>query len=141
MKFYIGASFKNSNLVNHISKHLIEKGHIHTYNWTNEIIEEETEELLKKFTELEMKGINDADTVIIILPAGRGSHVELGLALAYNKKVYLYSESGIEFDVKDTVNFYYAPNVKQIVASPDELINQVLKECECSKKKTRKITK
>ena len=95
--------------INYINKKLIEKGWIHTYNWAENILEKETIEDMIKFSKLERQAINDSDIVIIILPAGRGTHIELGMALAFNKKVVLYSIDGKEFDVENTVNFYQLP--------------------------------
>ena len=106
MKFYIGSGFLNFELVNIISEKLINLGHIHTYNWGKNIIENETIEDMIRASELEKQAIIDSDVVIIILPAGRGTHIELGMALALNKKVYLYSKDGKDFDFKIKVNFY-----------------------------------
>ena len=125
MKFYIGAGFKNSEMVNNISKKLIEKGWIHTYNWAENILGKETIEDMIKFSKLERQAINDSDIVIIILPAGRGTHIELGMALAFNKKVVLYSIDGKEFDVENTVNFYQLPEIDKIVGSVEDLVNEL----------------
>ena len=85
MKFYIGSGFKNAELVNEFSKKLQNYGWQHTYNWAENIKENETIEDLIEYSKLEQKGIEEADAVIIILPAGRGTHVELGMAIALNK--------------------------------------------------------
>lgn len=42
-----------------------------------------------EYAKSEFQGIIDSDVVIILLPAGRGTHIELGMALALNKKVYM----------------------------------------------------
>lgn len=128
MKFYIGASFKNCNLVNQISQDLINQGWVHTYNWANEIVEEETEEDLIRFTKLEKDGIANADVIIIFLPAGRGTHVELGYALAKNKQIFLYSTDGEDFNVKDTVNFYFDTNITRVTGDIEELKKKVLEK-------------
>ena len=86
MKFYIGSGFKNCELVNYYSKKLEENGWQHTYNWTKNINNYQTIEDLIEYSKLEQKGIIDSDVVIILLPAGRGTHIELGMAL----KRYFY---------------------------------------------------
>lgn len=127
MKFYIGSGFKNAELVNEFSKKLQSHGWKHTFNWTKYISEYETLEDLIKYSELEQKGIEEADAVIIILPAGRGTHIELGMAIALNKKIYLYSSKKEEFDIENTVNFYQIPSIKRIVGDIDHAIKEITK--------------
>ena len=127
MKFYIGSGFKNAELVNEFSKKIQSHGWEHTFNWTKYISEYETIEDLIKYSELEQKGIEQADAVIIILPAGRGTHIELGMAIALNKKIYLYSNSKEEFDQKNIVAFYQLQSVQKIVGDIDDAINEMTK--------------
>lgn len=127
MKFYIGSGFKNAELVNEFSKKLQSHGWKHTFNWTKYISEYETLEDLINYSELEQKGIEQADAVIIILPAGRGTHIELGMAIALNKKIYLYSNQKEEFDIENTVNFYQIPSIQRIVGDIDHAIKEITK--------------
>ncbi len=127
MKFYIGSGFKNCELVNYYSKALEENGWSHTYNWTKNISGRVTIEDLVKYSELEIKGIVDSDAVIILLPAGRGTHIELGMALALNKKIFLCADSKEEFGIENTVNFYQLPDCMKLVGSADENIKEILK--------------
>ena len=127
MKFYIGSGFKNAELVNEFSKKLQNYGWQHTYNWAENIKENETIEDLIEYSKLEQKGIEEADAVIIILPAGRGTHIELGMAIALNKKIYLYSNQKEEFDIENTVNFYQIPSIKRIVGDIDYAIKEITK--------------
>lgn len=128
MKFYIGSGLKNSKIVNEFSKRLQNYGWEHTYNWAEKEIGNETMEGLIKYATLEQKAIEESDVVIIILPAGRGTHIELGMALALNKKVYLYSNSQEEFDIENTVAFYQLPSVQKIVGNMDEAIGEITKK-------------
>lgn len=127
MKFYIGSGFKNVELVNEFSKKLQNYGWEHTYNWAENIKENETIEDLIEYSKLEQKGIEEADAVIIILPAGRGTHIELGMAIALNKKIYLYSSQKEEFDIENTVNFYQLPNINRIIGDTDYAIREITK--------------
>ena len=127
VKFYIGSGFKNCELVNYYSKILEENGWEHTYNWTKNISNDETIENLIEYSKLEQKGIKDADVVIILLPAGRGTHIELGMALALNKKIFLCSATKDEFSIENTVNFYQLPNIVRLVGTVNENINQIIK--------------
>ena len=126
VKFYIGSGFKNCELVNYYSKILEENGWEHTYNWAKNISNDETIEDLIEYSKLEQKGIIEADVVIILLPAGRGTHIELGMALALNKKIFLCSTTKDEFSIENTVNFYQLPQCQKIIGNADDTIKQIL---------------
>ena len=127
MYFYIGSGFKNCELVNYYSKILEENGWHHTYNWSKNITGDETIEDLVQYSKLEQQGIIDSNVVIILLPAGRETHIELGMALALNKKIFLCSTTEDEFTIQNTVNFYQLPQVNKLVGTHDEMISQILK--------------
>lgn len=128
MNFYIGSGMKNCELVNYYSKILEENGWKHTYNWAKNVKFDETIEDLIEYSKLEQQGIIDADVVIILLPAGRGTHIELGMGLALNKKLFLCSETKEEFSVENTVNFYQLPNIIRLVGTADENIKEILNQ-------------
>lgn len=127
MNFYIGSGMKNCELVNYYSKILEEKGWKHTYNWAKNINGDETIKDLIEYSKLEQQGIIDSDVVIILLPAGKGTHIELGMALALNKKIFLCSETKEEFNIKNTVNFYQLPNIVRLVGTADENLKEIIK--------------
>ncbi len=126
MKFYVGTSFKNSEIVNYFSQELKKHGWKHTYNWAENISENETLEDLKEHSILEEKAINESDVVIIILPGGRGTHVELGIAVALNKKIYLCTENKDDFSIENTVPFYESPKIEKIFGTKDEIIKKII---------------
>lgn len=126
MKFYIGSGFKNCELVNYYSKVLEENGWTHTYNWTKNINHEATAQELIEYSELEKKGIIDSDVVIILLPAGRGTHIELGMALALNKRIFLCSAVKEEFSIENTVNFYQLPDIIRLVGDAEVNIKEII---------------
>lgn len=123
MKFYIGTSFKNVEVMNKLSDELQSFGWVHTFDWSEELLEEETVSDFIRFSLLEKKAIQESDIVIILLPGGRGTHVEIGLALASEKEIYLWSEDGKDFDLKDSVNFYYDPKINRVTGDLDRLVS------------------
>lgn len=125
MKFYIGSSFKNYELVNYVSKKLESRGWVHTYNWAKNISNDETKEDMIQYSLLEKKAIEQSDVVIILLPAGRGTHIELGMALALNKKVYLWSDNDDDFSLANTVNFYELPEVIKIIGNIEKIDEKI----------------
>ena len=127
MKFYIGSGMKNCELVNYYAKILEENDWKHTYNWAKNINGDETIKDLIEYSKLEQQGIIDSDVVIILLPAGRGTHIELGMALALNKKIFLCSETKEEFSIENTVNFYQLPSIVRLVGTADENLKEIIK--------------
>ncbi len=126
MKFYIGSGLKNYKLVNYYAKILKENGLEETYNWVKNIKNDITKKDLEKYAKEETQAIVNSDIIIILLPAGRGTHVELGMALALNKKIFLCSETNEEFNIKNTVAFYELPNIIKLVGTPDENIKKII---------------
>lgn len=83
---------------------------------------------IAKIAKLEQKGIIDSDVVIILLPAGRGTHIELGMALALNKKIFLCTDNKEEFNIENTVGFYQLPNIVKLVGTADENLKEIFKQ-------------
>lgn len=127
MNFYIGSGMKNCELVNYYAKILKENDWKQTYNWGENINDDVSIEDMTAYAKLESQGIIDSDVVIILLPAGRGAHIELGMALALNKKIFLCSATKEEFSIENTVAFYGLPSIVQLVGNADENIKQIIK--------------
>lgn len=54
---------------------------------------------------------------------GKGSHIELGIALRLNKKVILYSPNEEVNDFAKTSTFYHLSEVVKFNGTIDELVN------------------
>ncbi|WP_164670524.1 nucleoside 2-deoxyribosyltransferase [Virgibacillus doumboii] len=122
MKFYIASGFSNKELVRYVTQKLLSKGHSHTYDWTaNE--RAATKEKLRTIGELEKEAVADCDLFILLLPGGRGSHTELGMALASGKNVYIYSSD--EIDPQTATSFYYVDGVKRFYGDIDDFIKKI----------------
>ena len=76
----------------------------------------------------ELEAVKSPDFVVVLLPAGKGSHVELGIALGNGIKTYLYSENNALNDLDKTSTFYHLEGVVQCVGTLDELIALVLRD-------------
>lgn len=121
MKFYIASSFANQEMVKQLSRMLIDEGHEQTYDWTLNS-KADNAEALAAIGQLEKAAVLAADMFFILLPAGKGSHIELGLALAADKKVYLYSEEDTVYDFSATTTFYHLPEVERVAGTLDDLL-------------------
>ncbi|WP_246569596.1 group-specific protein [Lentibacillus saliphilus] len=103
---------------------LIDKGYIHTYDWTkNE--HAATIEDLREIGLHEKKAVLDADFIIVLLRAGKGSHIEFGIALGQGKNIYLYSPNDDINKFETTSTFYHLPNVKKCIGTIEALIDEV----------------
>lgn len=123
-KFYIASSFKNIEAVRYVSKELIKIGYIHTYDWTqNE--RASTIEDLREIGLQEKNAVMEADFIIVLLPAGKGSHIEFGIALGLGKRIYLYSQDNEIYNFDTTSTFYHLPQVEKCVGTIDELLVKV----------------
>ena len=124
MKFYIASKLENYEQVQYLRDRLKEQGWTHTYDWTQHgSVKSISTEILKEVAEKEFQGVKDADVVIVLTPQGRGTHVELGMALALDKKVFIWHENDKYFKcTEDTSSFYWLPNVHRLFGTSDDLI-------------------
>ncbi|MFD2443629.1 nucleoside 2-deoxyribosyltransferase [Bacillus sp. CGMCC 1.16607] len=127
MKFYIASGLQNKENVKYVAAQLKACGFTHTYDWTVNNRAESYEEL-KKVGEAERTGVLNADFLIALLPGGKGTHVELGMALAQNKRVYLYSPNEDINNLTITSTFYFLEEVRPFIGHISDFINLVIKQ-------------
>lgn len=132
---YIASGLKNYQRVLELKEILAKHDIKVTYDWASvyqKSIEEgrqETEEEWKEFAKLEIEGIIKADLLLCVLPAGRGSHFELGFAYGYHQGMWGNDKPNIillEDQHKDSVAFYTLPGIVRY-SSQDEAISHILK--------------
>lgn len=130
MKFYIASKLENFEQVQYLRDMLNKQGWTHTYDWTQHgSVKTVSTEILKEVAEKEFQGVADADVVIVLTPQGRGTHVELGIALALGKKVFIWHENDKYFKgTDDTSSFYWLSNVKRLNGTIEDLIRIVTTE-------------
>jgi hypothetical protein len=124
MNFYVASSFQNKVVVRTVSQQLKQLGWHHTYDWTqNE--RANSHEDLRKIGTLEKQAIANSEVVVVLLPGGKGSHIELGLAIAWQKRTFLYSPNKEAVDMQTTSTFYHLPEVQICEGSIEELISTI----------------
>ena len=123
MKFYIASGFANIATVRHASDLLRRAGHVQTYDWTqnDRAIDIDT---LRKIGTVEFEAILACDVLLLILPAGKGSHTELGIALAAGKQIYIYAADGIQPET--AASFYYVDGVTHCSGTIEDTVEQIL---------------
>lgn len=113
--FYLASSLENAEEAKDIASLLKNAGWTHTYDWTlHGSVQKDGEERIRQVALLEMSGVHRAQVIVVVLPGGPGTHVEMGAALAYNKPIVLYAkEDSLYYAHKNRlVAFYKHPNVK-----------------------------
>jgi len=127
MKFYIASRLENHAQVTRLANLLKPFGWEHTYDWTVHGSVKETDlETLKAVGQKECDGVKNADIVIVLTPQGRGTHVELGMAIALNKVVYLCHEDDRYFKCDDNTSaFYWLTNVRHFTGSVEDLAKKM----------------
>jgi len=83
MKFYIATSLDNAEQHNAVRDALVAQGHTITHDWTQCGVDKgPSVEELRKRGDADIEGVLQADLLIVLLPGGKGTHVELGLMIA-----------------------------------------------------------
>lgn len=128
-KFYVASSFRNINAVRYVSSQLINQSYAQTYDWTqNEKAKTEgtaTIEDLRVIGEQERNAVMACDFLIVLLPGGNGTHIELGIALGQGKRIFLYSPDEGVNHFETTSTFYHLPEVVKCFGTLDELVEIV----------------
>ncbi len=129
MKIYIASGLENKERAAALVRHITQSGHTITYDWTqNGDVRNGGEMLMMQTAQSEVAAVMEAELVIVLLPGGRGTHTELGVALATNenKKIWIWAEEDASFGAgSDTCVFYHLPHVSCISCSFEELCARI----------------
>ena len=87
-----------------------------TYDWTlHGSVKSVSKRRLQEVSLKELSGIASADWVIVLLPGGKGTHVELGFAIGRGKNVILHSEDDALFELGPETNaFFHYPKLTRL---------------------------
>ena len=122
--FYIASRLENVGRVRELKRILEAAGHVHTYDWTvHGSVQDAGLDAIREVARREALGVLSADVVIVLLPGGRGTHTELGIAIAdairgQPKRIVLLSESSeIDFGTDGrTCALYHHPKVERVTS-------------------------
>jgi nucleoside 2-deoxyribosyltransferase len=133
MKFYIATSLSRAKAHNVVRDVLMECGHEISYDWTlPENKRPISNESLREIALLEVEGVSDSDFVIVLLPGGNGTHLELGISIAKGKRIFLHAEDPHTFEPGPQTNaFYHHPDIIRLHCPLPEvgmLVNSLLME-------------
>ena len=127
IKLYIAAKLENHEQHNWVRDRLAPFATL-TYDWTTHgSVKGTSPARTGEVADREMNGVERADAVIVLLPGGRGTHAELGMALAFGKPLGIYSPNPRHFEVgPDTCAFYWPDGVYR-TGSLEDLIAWVVR--------------
>jgi nucleoside 2-deoxyribosyltransferase len=120
---YVAGSLKNAARVREVQLALQQAGIEIVYDWTEHgLIDDDYERPLVAVTEVE--AVCAASVTVIVQHGGRGTHVELGIALGREKPVFLLDPPIDTPDPYDHKCVFYAhPNVTHCRDIPQLLIS------------------
>lgn len=136
--YYIASGLENVEQVRQVKARLDAAGWKHTYDWTvHGSVQREGIARLREVAAAEADGILQAGVIVVLLPGGRGTHAELGMAIMAvemdiepdRTRVCIYSPNpDKDFNATDgtTCAFYYHPRVERFCGSLDGVIDIIL---------------
>ena len=127
MKYYIATSLANVKAHHQVRDALQALGHEISYDWTSHgSVKSVSKERLREVAIRELEGISEVDFVLVLLPGGTGTHLELGFSIGSGKKIFLHSEDPALFELGPQTNaFYHHPDVTQLTCRLDEVASLI----------------
>lgn len=113
-RFYLATRKDRESHANAISEELKARGWERTFVWTAQ--DSTSTDQYALVAQEELDAIKSADLLIVLLPGGYGTHVEIGAALALGKTVILHSPDRKTLNEPYPCVFHYHPKVKLIVS-------------------------
>lgn len=127
MEIYIATSLENAEAHRALREQLEQGGHRITYDWTQHgSAQAEEEARQREVAEAELDGVRRADVVIVLLPGGRGTHTELGFALALGKPVLIHGTTAEAFNGADGRICVFYRLARALVTGPLKMLGAQL---------------
>lgn len=113
-RFFLSTRKDRAVEANALSDKLRAHGWERTYEWKDE--DGAGPEAHAAVALAELEGVRNADVLVVLLPGGFGTHVEIGAALALGKPVILHSPDQQTLETPYRCVFHYHPKVELIVS-------------------------
>jgi nucleoside 2-deoxyribosyltransferase len=112
--FYLATRKDRESVANEISEALKARGWERTFVWAAQdgVSADEYRAIAQK----ELDAIANSDVLIVLLPGGYGTHVEIGAALALGKPVILHAPDQKTLETPYICVFHYHPGIKLIIS-------------------------
>jgi nucleoside 2-deoxyribosyltransferase len=113
-RFFLSTRKDRSAEADALSAGLKVRGWERTLAWTGE--DSESSEGNAAIAVAELEGVREADVLVVLLPGGYGTHVEIGAALALGKPVILHAPDRKTLVTPYLCVFHYHPAVKLLIS-------------------------
>ncbi len=114
-KFYVATRKDRAGDASSIEEALKAHGWERTFVWTAQDGADSEEHA--KIAAAELDGVRKADVLIVLLPGGYGTHVEIGAALALGKPVIIHAPDRKTLKTPYMCVFHYHPGVVGLLIS------------------------
>ncbi|WP_298251367.1 hypothetical protein [uncultured Arthrobacter sp.] len=99
------------------------------YEWTDYASSGDANEVtlddLRAIGQHERDAVMGADVVVVLLPAGNSTHVELGIAIAQRRRTILHSPDDAINDLDSTSTFYHLPELEKCHGTLDDVVAMI----------------
>lgn len=113
-RFYLSTRKDRSAEAAPLLAALASRGWERTFSWTD--MGDAGAEAFAAAAVAELAGVRAADVLIVLLPGGFGTHVEMGAALALGKPVVLCAPDQKALETPYRCLFHYHPLVRRLVS-------------------------
>jgi hypothetical protein len=129
-RFYVASSFRNIVNVRYVAQTLESRGYVNTYDWTQNASERDAGTVtvgdLRSIGQHERDAVMGADVVVILLPGGKSTHVELGIAIAQGRRTILHSPDEVINNLETSSTFYHLPELEKCHGTLDDLLAMIV---------------
>lgn len=120
---YVASRLENAEAVRALMAALSSRGVEITYDWTEHgSVQGQGAERMREVARSEAAGVELADLAVVLLPGGRGTHTEIGIAIGAGVPVLLVGEQPGDYDCA----FYHHPGVTRTNATGDALVDEII---------------
>jgi nucleoside 2-deoxyribosyltransferase len=113
-RFYVATRKDRSAQADALSETHRAEGWERTFAWTEQDAAKPKEHAATAVAELE--AVRVADVLVVLLPGGYGTHVEIGAALALGKPIILHAPDRKTLETPYPCVFHYHPGVKLLIS-------------------------
>jgi nucleoside 2-deoxyribosyltransferase len=113
-RFYLATRKDRAAEADAISAILKTHGWERTLTWTSQ--DGQSTDQHARVAQDELEAVRNADVLIVMLPGGFGTHVEIGAALALGRPVILHAPDEKTLETPYRCVFHYHPHVKILLS-------------------------
>jgi hypothetical protein len=123
LRVYVATSLDHAHRAQAVQRELRARGHEITYDWTTHgSVQSQGDARMAEVAAAELQGVTEADVLVAILPGGRGTHIEIGVALGLGLPVVLLEQDG---GYEAQCAFYRAPGVLRYKWNDEEVVGSL----------------